>query len=500
MPSWSDKLVGEVMRLLLEAYYEPQFSDRSHGFRPHRGCHTALKQISRTWTGVSWFIEADIHDCFGSINHEVLLSILAERIHDGRFVELIRRMLKAGYVEDWIWKPTLSGAPQGGVVSPVLSNIYLDKLDKFVEDELIPRYTSGHLRVKNREYQRIGRQMAQARKAHDIAKMAELERRRRKIPSQDMSDPDYRRLRYVRYADDQLFGFAGPKVEAEQIKQQLAAFLRDQLHLELSQTKTLITHARTGRARFLGYDIGIANDQGHRHGKYKRRALGRTVILAVPPDVARAKAATYLKGRKPRSFRSMHQHSDLSIIGWYGAIYRGVVNYYKLAGNLRPLARLRWAMETSMLKTLAGKHKVSVTVIANKHRRHIATPYGPRVCFEAQQTRDGRPPLTARFGEIQLIRDWNILHTEPATVPVTRPGIELARRATHPHCELCHRELIPVEAHQIKNLQVLDPAGPAWQQIMTQKRRKTLFVCGECHAKIHQTKPFTPPSLESHVP
>ena len=117
MPSWSDKLVGEVVRLLLEAYCEPRFSDNSHGFRRERGCHTALRKIDDTWTGTTWFIEGDISDCFGSLDHEILLGILAEKIHDRRFLRLIRNMLKAGYLEDWEYRETLSGCPQGGVIS-----------------------------------------------------------------------------------------------------------------------------------------------------------------------------------------------------------------------------------------------------------------------------------------------------------------------------------------------------------------------------------------------
>src|SRR5438270_9475987 len=94
MPVWSDKLVQEVIRLILEAYYEPQFSDHSHGFRPQRGCHTALTAIERPWTGTRWFIEGDIKGCFDNINHEVLLSIIAEKVHDNRLMRLLSYMLK----------------------------------------------------------------------------------------------------------------------------------------------------------------------------------------------------------------------------------------------------------------------------------------------------------------------------------------------------------------------------------------------------------------------
>ena len=183
LPSWSDKLVGEVVRLLLEAYYEPGFSDRSHGFRKGRGCHTALREIRDTWTGTTWFIEGDISDCFGSLDHEILLGILAEKIHDQRFLRLIRNMLKAGYLEDWEYHETLSGCPQGGVVSPILSNIYLHKLDEFVEQELIPQYTRGASRKDNPEYERIKSRLRRARRHGDRAEARDLEKQLRALPS-----------------------------------------------------------------------------------------------------------------------------------------------------------------------------------------------------------------------------------------------------------------------------------------------------------------------------
>jgi group II intron reverse transcriptase/maturase len=255
LPTWSDKLVGEVVRLLLEAYYEPQFSDRSHGFRPGRGCHTALREIAETWTGTTWFIEGDVSDCFGSLDHEVMLSILSERIHDGRFLRLIGKMLSAGYLEDWRWNATLSGCPQGGVASPILSNIYLAKLDQFVETVLIPQHTKGKVRRLSPAYNKANKALVDARKRGDRATARIVRREKRRMPARDPLDPGYRRLRYSRYADDHLLGFTGPKVEAEKIKDQLAAFLRDELKLELSAEKTLITHARSHAARYLGYEI-----------------------------------------------------------------------------------------------------------------------------------------------------------------------------------------------------------------------------------------------------
>jgi len=295
LPTWSDKVVAEVVHLLLEAYYDVQFSDHSHGFRPRRGCHTALDEVVRTWKGTHWFIEGDISDCFGSLDHEVMLSILAERIHDGRLLRLISHMLRAGYLEDWRWNATLSGAPQGGVASPVLSNIYLDRLDKFVEQQLLPVYSRGRLRRPNPAYKQVEYAIARARRRGDREEVRALGRHRRTLPSQDPNDPDYRRLRYVRYADDWLLGFAGPKCEAKEIKSRIGGFLQDELKLELSESKTLITHATTGAARFLGYEIKAqhADDKLDRRGQ---RAVNGAIGLFVPKTVIRQRCAPYMSG------------------------------------------------------------------------------------------------------------------------------------------------------------------------------------------------------------
>jgi group II intron reverse transcriptase/maturase len=201
LPSWSDKLVGEVVRLLLEAYYEPQFSGCSHGFRPGRGCHTALTDVAITWTGTTWFIEGDVSDCFGSLDHEIMVRILADRIHDNRFLRLVRNMLQAGYLEDWKWNATLSGVPQGGVASPILSNIYLDRLDKFVETVLIPECTRGENRAPSPAYREVKNAMRRAMRRGDAAAAGELRKLLRGLPSGDPQDPGFRRLRYIRYAD-----------------------------------------------------------------------------------------------------------------------------------------------------------------------------------------------------------------------------------------------------------------------------------------------------------
>ena len=415
LPSWTDKIIGEVIRLLLEAYYEPRFSDHSHGFRPRRGCHTALRDVAKTWTGTTWFIEGDISDCFGTLDHHVMLTTLARNIHDNRFLRLLRNMLQAGYLEDWVWNATLSGAPQGGVVSPILSNIYLDRLDKFVETVLIPDYTRGKARARNPAYRTAESALRRARNQGDHTATREVRKQLRSMPSMDPQDPSYRRLRYTRYADDTLLGFTGPKAEAEQIKTRLAAFLRDDLALELSPEKTLITHARTQAASFLGYQITVLhNDRKVTRGI--RRANG-TVGLRVPTTVIKANSAPYLQRGKPTHRPELTNRDDHTIVGIYGSRYRGIVQYYLHAGDVFRLNRLEWVMKTSMLKTLAAKHRSTVTKMADKYKTTIATPYGPRRCFEATVERAGRKPLVARFGGIPLKRQRTAVLTDRNPAP-----------------------------------------------------------------------------------
>ena len=485
LPSWSDKLVGEVVRLLLEAISEPQFSRWSHGFRRNRGCHTALRDIQNTWTGTTWFIEGDISDCFGSLDHEILLRILAEKIHDQRFLRLIRNMLKAGYLEDWEYRDSLSGCPQGGVVSPILSNVYLDKLDKFAEQELIPQYTRGTRRKCNPEYDRIQYQLARARKCGDRAAARDLEKQLRSLPASDPMDPGYRRLKYTRYADDYILGFIGPKAEAEEIKAKLAKFLRETLGLELNQQKTLITHARSQHARFLGYDITVQHSRDKITGG--RRTVNGTIALRVPRDVIKAQSARYRRRGKPSHRPRLQNLDDYNIVRKYGAEYAGVVNYYLLARDVYRLTTLRWNAESSMLRTLARKHRSSVAKMAARHKAKIETSDGLRTCFEARKHREGKKDLVARFGGIILRQDRRAVIRDPAPAPAAYPRKELVKRLRTRECELCETGTT-VTVHQVTGLKTLGkpgPGQPAWAALMAKMRRKTLIVCALCHDWIH---------------
>jgi group II intron reverse transcriptase/maturase len=504
LPTWSDKLVAEVVRLLLESYYDVQFSRHSHGFRPGRGCHTALNEIVNVWSGTHWFIEGDISDCFGSLDHQVLLSTLADKIHDGRFLRLISNMLAAGYLEDWQWNATLSGAPQGGVASPILSNIYLARLDKFVEQSLLPDYNHGKKRRRDTRYQAVDNEIERAKRRGDRQVVRLLRQQRRRFPSQDPNDPDYRRLRYVRYCDDFPLGLAGPRHEAERIKSKIQMFLRDELKLELSQSKTLITHAVDQAARFLGYEIRTQ----HANAKITagRRSVNARIGLFVPKDVIRQRCARYMSKGKPAQLGALLHDTDHTIVAKFGSEYRGPVQYYLLAQDVFRLETLRWVTETSMLKTLAGKHKSSVNKMAAKYKTVIDTPHGKRTCFQVVVPRDrGRKPLVAQFGGIPLKRQRAAVLTDLAPVLVSTKRNELIHRLLAGRCEICE-STDRIEVHHLRKLADLNrhdrPDKPAWVHLMAKRRRKTLVICRPCHEDIHKGQSSASTrkrSLESRV-
>jgi group II intron reverse transcriptase/maturase len=488
LPTWSDKLVQEVIRSLLEAYYEPQFSNASHGFRPGRGCHTALSSIQQTWTGCHWFIEGDIHACFDQLDHQVMVSILAQKIHDKRFLRLIKHLLQAGYLEEWRYQRTQSGTPQGGVVSPLLANIYLDQLDHYMETNLCPSYTQGTQRRHNPVYARLKEQAKRERKRGEYQQAKATKRLMQRYPAGDPNDPTYRRLTYVRYADDILLGFSGPKSEAEQIKSLLGTYLHDTLKLELSQEKTLITHAQTQAARFLGYQI-TAYHCDHQLAKDKRRRTNAKIGLRIPPDVVEKKRTLYKQGGKPVRRMTLASQDDYTIMNRYQVEYRGLVQYYQLASNVGWLDALRWDMQQSLLHTLAAKHQTRISVLLHRYQTTVATPYGKRRCLQVTVERGKeKKPLIARFGGLPLKRKKQAILVDATPTFYQAERKEITQRLRAHRCELCHL-VGECEVHHIRKMADLDNYEegrmPRWAYNMKKRRRKTLVVCQACHQTIH---------------
>jgi group II intron reverse transcriptase/maturase len=490
LPDWSSKMVQEVIRLILNAYYEPQFSEHSHGFRPERGCHTALREVKK-WDGTTWFIEGDISKCFDGLDHQVLLSTLQENIHDEPFSKLISELLEAGYLEDWKFHMTLSGTQQGGVVSPLLTNIYLDKLDKYIEQELIPEYTKGKERKGNPAYKKLGNAIHRLRKQGKTEEAKLLKQQMQQLPSLDPEDPDFRRLKYVRYADDFLLGFIGPKSEAEEIKQKLEVFLREQLKLELSQAKTLITHARTEKARFLGYEIQVShNDRKQTNG---RRSVNARIGFQVPKSVIDQKCQDYTEEGKPIHRPELLKNTVLTIVSTYQAEYRGLVEYYRLAYDLSlKLHRLEWNMERSLIKTLATKLQIPGPQVYKRYQATITVNGKPYKGLRVTKEREGKKPLVAEWGGIPLT--WNIgatLNDQPEHIWNTRS--ELEERLLADTCEYCGA-IEKCQVHHVRALKDLQVKGrrpkPRWMELMSARQRKTMVVCKTCHEDITYGRPM----------
>lgn len=505
LPNFTDKLVQEVLRMILEAYYEPRFRDSSHGFRSGRGCHTALRRIKESFRASAWFIEGDIKGCFDNIDHDILMKLLARDIHDGRLLNLIRQGLKAGFMENWEYHRTYSGTPQGGILSPLLANVFLHELDVFVEDTLVPRYTKGEKRRVHPQYNSLKVDIARARRQGNTKRAEQLAQQRRSLPSQDTHDPNFRRLRYIRYADDFILSFAGSRAEAEVIKEEISAFLKTTLHLEMSAEKTLITNARSEYARFLGYAVSIfhADDKitrNTRNPEVKRRAANGKVRLGVPYGLTDQIAERYMRGGKVVADAAMLAFSDAHIINNYQSRYRGLAEYYKYAVDRHQMGSLKNIMQAALVKTLMEKYKLSVSKVYRKYRGKVEvngreyitlqvvvlTKHGTRTIYW------GAVPLTSVDIVTGQLDDNKFISFAYRS--------DLVNRLQAEKCELCGSRQ-DCEVHHVRKLSDLKRrwAGrkekPEWVTRIIAMERKTLVICHHCHRKIHAGEP-TPGSSE----
>ena len=501
IPAFEDKLVQEVVRMILEAIYEGHFETTSHGFRPKRSCHTALLHIQKTFSGAKWFIEGDIKGFFDNIDHDVLVGILRERISDDRFIRLIRKFLKAGYVEDWTFHNTYSGMPQGGIVSPILANIYLDKLDKYVK-EYIRHFDMGTKRRPGKESNDLAnerkRTVRKLKKVKDgtekaalVARLKAIEQERAAFPSGDEMDGSYRRLKYIRYADDFILGVIGSKEDALRIKEDIKSFLSESLALELSEEKTLITH--TGKsAKFLGYEITVTRNNHQRRDVQGRlrRTYGKRVRLNVSMATLRDKLLEYgameIKLRngkeiwKPKCRSGLIFNDDLEILDRYNRETVGFCNYYLIANNCVVLHNFRYIMEYSMYKTFAGKYRSTVRKINKKYRLNKLFT----VKYEQQGVINSRTFYKTSFKRRTTAFNGSC-DIEPYSIAdVSRTN--LTDRLKAEKCELCGAtgKLI---MHHVRNLKDLK-GKESWKRLMSARKRKTIALCPSCHRLRHLGK------------
>ena len=490
IPCFEDKLLQTVVKLILEAIYEPTFSEASHGFRPGRSCHTALERVKRM-NGVRWWVEGDIKSFFDDLNHETMLRILRKRITDKRFLHLIEQFMKAGYVEDWQYHKTYSGTPQGGPLSPILSNIYLNELDQAIEAK-IETFSVGKRRKPDPAYRHIIYRKSGVKKVAqqtgDWKEYKKLTQQQLQMPSEDAQDSNYKRMRYVRYADDFLIGIIGSKADAIEIKAWLTKYLKTELQLGLSAEKTLITNTRD-RARFLGYDI--KRWAGKRrlkvrtpHGTVTKRTTTYHLALLIPRDKCVEFARTY---GNPQGWRGRHRTkllnlSELEILMIYNAEIRGFLGYYALANNLTKMAsKLMWLTTASFFRTLASKRKSTLMKVVKSLKS------GPNRFVITIKKKNGAIWEYQLVSSTRQIKRKTIAFRDPDRIPNTglyRGRTELGQRLEADECEWCGTQAGTIEVHHVRKLKDLKGKS-IWERHMIERQRKTMILCRKCHRSLH---------------
>lgn len=510
IPTGDDKLVQEVVRILLEQIYEPIFSENFHGFRPGKSCHSALRQVKNVWNGTKWIIEFDIKGFFDNINHNKMIEFLEKKIDDKRIIHIIRQMLKAGYAQDWKYNATWSGTPQGGVISPILANIYLHELDTFMED-MICQFNKGERRKDNPDYKKLCRQMIiinrelrelrqkfkEGKPLNDARKeilreRREIQKKMRVINSRLHVDSKYRRLRYVRYADDFIIGVIGTRKEAESVMLQVKEYINNVLLLEVSEEKTCIADANDG-VRFLGYDIKTYTSTkttkiAWGKGTCNRRTISEKMQLHIPSEKMFQYASKNGYGDmaifRPKSRPALLRRSDVEILMTYNAEMRGLANYYSLAqGYKTALQRVIGLAQWSFFATLSHKHKSSIGKVARKMKLSAQSGYELKVningipkSYRLFRLKDHEPP---KIHNSNVDTPWD-------TTRFTMTRSELVQRLNANTCEYCGKTGGYMEVHHIKALKDVQGKKQLWQQMMCAMRRKTMVLCVDCHNELHR--------------
>jgi group II intron reverse transcriptase/maturase len=501
--SGDDKLVQEVVRIILERIYEPIFDDNSHGFRPRRSPHTALDQISHQWMAVKWFVDMDIRDYFTSIPHEYLMEALKKKIEDTRFLHLIQAMLEAGYLENWKYHATYSGVPQGSICAPILANVYLHELDGFMAS-MKQQFDKGKRRKANPTYERLTGKIYRLRKKGDMLKgkegkeqafqhlcqeIRQVDQVRKGLPSHDPFDRDYKRLFYCRFADDFCIGIIGSHADAEHVRQEVRQFIEERLKLTIAEEKSHIGHSKKG-VTFVGYELKTYSSDhivkvkmGQRHTTMK--SLSEQIQVHIPPGKLQKFCTekgygTYETGKAIHKPEWLHL-TDAEIILAYNGEFRGLANYYALAiGAKATMHKLEWLWETSLLKTLANKHKTSVNKVAKK----LKTDDGLVLTVAGEH----------KTRSIKIFRLKDLRMPEPTdphldkqsnTYIWTLSRSEVMRRLNRKQCEYCGTTEGSFEVHHIRKLKDVAKGKELWKRMMAARHRKTMILCQTCHHKLH---------------
>jgi group II intron reverse transcriptase/maturase len=494
-----DKVVQEVMRMILEAIFEPEFSKNSHGFRPNRSCHTALRQILTTFGVASWYIEGDISKCFDSFDHEILIKIIRRRIKDERFIRLIYKAIKAGYFEFGEYKHSIIGTPQGSIISPLLCNIYMNFFDKYI-DFLSGKFSLGDRPRVNPLWISYNNKKTRAKTLQEKIKWHKLQL---KVPSKARLggarpggefffkkknthpplDPKFKKLVYVRYADDWIIGVRGSHKDCENLLSKIKEFLTNELKLSLSESKTLITNANKQKALFLGTWILKSRHQiYHRALGYIKR-VGREIRLELPLErvVKKLKEANFIKNdiASPK-FLWIHNSKD-QIVTLYNSVYRGFINYYSFAHNLGTCSGfIHNTLKSSCAKLLAAKFTLtSQSKVFDRFGKNLKG--NDNISFVSPIYRSNKWDFKgAKPNKNGNIVDNGIIKTLYAESISIASLEDLA-------CSVCDSEH-RVEMHHVRHLKDLNPKLSKIDALMAKRRLKQIPLCRKCHLEYHRAK------------
>lgn len=484
-----DKVVQKAIQLVLEPIYEPSFLINSHGFRPSKGCHSALKQIKDWFHGVTWVIESDISKCFPSIDHEILIALMRKRIKCNKTLALIKNLIKAGYVDLGIFSENKVGVQQGSILSPLLCNIYLHKLDKFLFD-MKADFSSkpSYKRKKTPAYRKIQYQISKANNAEERKLYIKS---LRKLHSKDLMDPKFRKLFYVRYADDFIIGVTGSHKEAQLILSKVCNFLSETLKLDLSAHKTHVVNFKKRSIHFLGTDIyGISRKEKPtrtvKHPKWKK-----CIKTRITPKVGmhapirkllnKLHANKFLKRNKygvykPTALRRMVNFDHADIIGYYNSVSRGMLNYYSFVDNYSRFGSIiKYLLLHSCALTLALKYKLR---FKSKAFRRFG---GKLKCKDSNK----------EFFLPNNFRRKNLFHINPTSVDLLiskKWNNKLSKSNINKACVICGT--FPAEMHHVRKIRDLKQKYNKgkldfFMMQMAAINRKQVPLCKVHHVGVH---------------
>jgi group II intron reverse transcriptase/maturase len=478
----TDKVVQKAIAIILEHIYEKKIRSNSHGYRPNKGCHTALNQIDQQFNGVTYVIEGDIESCYPSVDHDIIMGILGKTIGDDKFLALLKKSLIFRWEEDGKkLQHSKKGTAQGRVVSPILSNVYLNEFDVFLQRE-IENFNKGKQRRKNPKYRRLQYKLDKYKTLPQNKKLVQSVRKEmRKLKSKDSMDPNFNRLYFVRYADDFVIGVAGSHAQATGLKEKVRVFLREKLKLTLCEEKTRITNITRREIEFLGVKIRRRNAE-----KPVKGGVRITPRLQIHAPIAelfeKARANGFFRKSKktgkitPTNCGRLINLDQSDVLRYYNRINRGIMNYYSFVDNKKRLGSLVHGIKHSCALTLTLKYKL-------KHRSKVFKKYGKYLECSETGTRFWLPATFRRTREfisqeVTMVEDifrkrWNRKFT---------------KSNLNKSCVVCGKS--PVEMHHVRKIRDLrEKAAGKKSDFFTAQiaaiNRKQVPLCREHHKQLH---------------